>query len=586
MPMTRKLFFIHFILFLLLGLFLYLSDVLTIRSTFVHLFYAVVIFCVFFSLWSISILLKSKALHYLIVFLYYNYLFLVYVLFALGKENLGVPMTLKMIYPYFENFSMLSNLISYSKLILLLIGYVLIFGLVFYYWNISYKTIGDRKLPKVKLNSRAKGLGLLSTMLICYFLFSSNYLIEKFKGHQINEPYLTLIYFDEAFNRQKEKGEENLLAFEKYESPVGNKKNVILIICDALRPDFFQSEERLTPFIDSLLSTPEFIAHKNMYSTSAFSFNGISNILSSSRELYQNNFFIHDVLKKKGYDINFMLSGDMTNFWNLKGHIKTESVDSYSDGYENFKYGRSRNLNDDKTNILDRLNKLKPYDDVPSFFYFHMMSVHQVGHLDEKKERFKTGGIDLSSTDFDQQLLINDYKNRMIQLDEYIRILFSILKRKNYLDDYVLVITSDHGQSLGENGIYFHSKYLNYESIKIPFIINYSKAVDTNAITSQLDIAPTILDALDLKVPNTWKGKAISDSIPKTIYQTQGDYYSMIWKQQAKTYQLHFDKKSNIYNLFNISPESKNKHKDIIAQWNQKDLDSLKKLLISNFNLN
>ena len=110
--------------------------------------------------------------------------------------------------------------------------------------------------------------------------------------------------------------------------------------------------------------------------------------------------------------------------------------------------------------------------------------------------------------------------------------------------------------------------------------------MDTNAITSQLDIAPTILDALDLKVPNTWKGKAISDSIPKTIYQTQGDYYSMIWKQQAKTYQLHFDKKSNIYNLFNISPESKNKHKDIIAQWNQKDLDSLKKLLISNFNLN
>lgn len=584
--MKRKLFFTHFILFFLLGLFLYLSDALTIQSTVVHLFYAVVIFCAFFFVWSISTFLKSKALHYLIVFLYYNYLFLVYVLFALGKENLGVPMTLKMIYPYFENFSLLSNLISYSKLILLVIGYVLIFGLVFYFWNISYRTIIGKRLSKVKLNSKTKAFALFSMVLISYFLFSNSYLIKKFKEHQINEPYLTLIYFDEAFNRQKERGEENLLVSKNYQSPSGNKKNVILIICDALRPDFFQSEEHLTPFIDSLLSTREFIAHNNMYSTSAFSFNGISNTLSSSRELYQNNFFIHDVLKKEGYYNNFILSGDMTNFWNLKDHIKTESVDSYSDGYENFKYGRSQNLNDDKKNILDRLNELKPFDGVPTFFYFHMMSVHQVGYLDEKKKRFKVDGIDLSSTDFDQQLLVNDYKNRMIQLDEYIRILYKTLERKNYMDDYILVITSDHGQSLGENGIHFHSKYLNYESIKIPFIINHPKDVDTNAVASQLDIAPTILEALDLKVPNTWKGKAISDSISKTIFQAQGDYYSMIWKEQTKTYQLHFDKKSNIYNIYNISPESNNKYKDIISLWEQKKLDSLKNLLISNFGLN
>lgn len=509
-----------------------------------------------------------------------------YVLFELGKDNLGVPMTLKMIYPYLENYQLLWNLMSVSTLIFAVLGYILIIGLVFYIWNKAFKKVTKSPfsigvLPKIV---RLFGVSAIALVLLV-FVWKSSYFWGKFNVHKIAEPYLTLIYFDEAFNRQKDKGDENALEQKNYSSPKGNGKNVVLIIVDALRPDFFQAEEKLTPFVDSLLTKDDFVFHKNMFATASFSFNGISSILSSSKTLYDQNFFIHDVLKKQGYDINFILSGDMTNFWDLKGHMKTPSVDFYTDGYESFKYGRSESLNDDRKNILDQLEDLKPFQNTPTFFYFHMMSVHQVGDINEKYQRFKPSSIDLSASGFDSQLLMNDYKNRMIQRDDYIHQLYTTLKRKGYLENYVFVITADHGQSLGENGIYFHSKHINYESVKIPLIINSNYVSNTKTLASQLDIAPSILEALNLNIPKTWKGKSLSDTIPQTIFQTQGDKYAMIWQQDLKTYQLFYNRKTNEFNLFDFSMKVTSKSNDISNQWETKTLDSLQRVLKEAFQL-
>ena len=578
--MIRRIFIVHFLLFIILGALLYASDSLTFNSTLVHWVYAGSIFTIFMGLWWLIARFRIRLLHYLLLFGYYNYLFLIYILFELGKDNLGVPMTFKMIYPYVENYSLLSSLISTSTLVLAGVGYLLVFGIVFYFWNKAYRHV-SRSSSILFLRQKITLISIPVVVLLLIFAFNFSYFKEKFNDHKLNEPYLTLLFFDDAFERQKESGDENAAEFQKYTSPKGNGKNVVLIIADALRPDFFQSEEQLTPFIDSLLTKPNFVAHQNIYSTAAFSFNGISSILSSSNILFEKNFFLHDVLKKQGYDINFILSGDFTNFWNLRNHMATASVDYYTDGYESFKYGRSENLNDDEKNILNQLEELEAYKGVPTFFYFHMMSVHQVGDLKEKYNRFQPSSVDLSSSDIDPQLLVNDYKNRMMQLDDNIQKLYTILEKKGYLDDFVFIITGDHGQSLGENGYYFHSKYVNLESIKIPFIINSDKVSDVSKVSSQLDIAPSVLEALELKIPKTWKGTSLSDSIPRTAFQRQGDFYSMIWQEQPKTYQLHWNASKNEYDLFDISADSEDKYTSIITTLEPKKLDSLKQVLKS-----
>ncbi len=582
--MFKKLFLVHGILFVLLGLLLFSSDSLTQASTIVHILYAFSSFLVFMVFWRFTVYLKSKLLHVLFVFVYYNYLFLVYVLFEIGKDTLGVPMTLKMVYPYFANFSLLTNLISFITFVLVILGYLIFLCILMYLWNRLFKkAILRSSYSSFTRKRKAITLTVISVILILFFI-KKDVLVQKFNEHKINEPYLTLLFFDEAFNRQKEKGQQNIIEKDRYKVQNGNNKNVIIIIADALRPDFFQSDEKLTPFIDSLLNNGQFTAHNNMFATSAFSFNGISNTLSSSRELYEHNFFIHDVLKKQGYEVNMILSGDMSNFWNLRDHIKTESVDFYSDGYENFKYGSSDNLNDDRQNILQPLDSLKPHSK-PTFFYFHMMSVHQIGHLDDSFKKYEPSSVDLSSKSFNDEALINDYKNRMIQLDSYVRSIYHKLKSKGYLDEAVFVLTSDHGQSLGEGGIYFHSKHINYESIKVPFISNISETFDPEKVTSQVDISPSILSSLDLEIPKTWQGVSVSDSIPKTVFQTQGDEYSMIWKENDKTLQLFYDQKKNVFKLHDISKDSEDKLTSMDEKYNPVRLDSLQRVLFSKFNL-
>jgi glucan phosphoethanolaminetransferase (alkaline phosphatase superfamily) len=564
-----------------LGGLLCASDSLTFKSTIVHEVYAISIFTGFFIIWRIVARLGIKILHYLLLFGYYNYLFLTYALFEVGKENLGVPMTFKMIYPYFENFSLLKNLISTSTLILAVLGYAFIIGLVFYFWNKAYRSVRQRR--STQITSRTLVFTGIPVLLVAFvFIFKFEYFQQKFNGHKINEPYLTLLFFDEAFDRQKELGDENVLESQQYKSHTGNGKNVVLIIADALRPDFFQSEEQLSPFVDSLL-TADYVAHKNMYAIGSFSFNGISAILSSSKTLYEQNFFLHDVLKKQGYDINFILSGDMTNFWDLKGHITTKSVDFYTDGYESFKYGRSENLNDDQKNILDQLENLKPFNGTPTFFYFHMMSVHQIGDLKEKYKRFQPSSIDLSSSDFDPQLLVNDYKNRMLQLDDYIRKLYKTLEQKGYLEDFVFVITGDHGQSLGEDGIFFHSKFINPASVRIPLIINSKDTLDTDKVANQLNIAPTILSELDLIIPKTFEGIALSKQTPKTVFQNQGDFYAMVWEEKESIYQLFYDDSKKLYKLFDVTSSTGGDNEDILSQWEPPKIDSLKQVLKQHF---
>lgn len=583
--MLKKIFLFHSVLFVVLGFLLYLSDSLTFGGSFINIFYAISSFAIFILIWRATSILKSKWINGLVVLIYYHYLFLTYILFELGKETLGVPMTLKMVFPYFENFSLLLSLVSASAMIIAVLGYLLLFIFILIRWNKIFSKVVDQtyQFPSAKDSKTKLGFAFIGLMLVV-FLVKMDLFLQKFNEHKINEPYLTLLFFDDAFNRQKENGEQNILEMNKYFSEKGNNKNVVLIIVDALRPDFFMSEENLTPFIDSLLITKEFSIQKNMFATTAFSFNGISSTLSSSRELYENNFFLHDVLKKLGYEVNMILSGDMSNFWNLKDHIKTASVDRYSDGYENFKFGKSDNLNDDQQNILLQLDELKPHSK-PTFFYFHMMSVHQIGRLDDSFKRFQPSTVDLNSSDFNDESLENDYKNRMIQLDSYIRQVFDILKSKGYLDNAVFVITADHGQSLGEGGIYFHSKHINNESIRVPFISNIEKSFDDEKVTSQLDIAPTILEDVNLKIPSTWQGISITDSIPKTVFQNQGYEYAMIWKENQRVYQFFYNQKEKVTKLLNISKDSQDKIHSIHKNYDPQKLDSLQQVLFRKFDL-
>jgi arylsulfatase A-like enzyme len=83
-----------------------------------------------------------------------------------------------------------------------------------------------------------------------------------------------------------------------------------------------------------------------------------------------------------------------------------------------------------------------------------------------------------------------------------------LMKRLDYLglkDNTIVILTSDHGESLGEHNYYFeHGAVLYDDNIRIPLIIRLPKKDKvsisrTDALVSNMDIYPTVLDLLGIE---------------------------------------------------------------------------------------
>jgi arylsulfatase A-like enzyme len=77
----------------------------------------------------------------------------------------------------------------------------------------------------------------------------------------------------------------------------------------------------------------------------------------------------------------------------------------------------------------------------------------------------------------------------------------------------VVVITSDHGESLGEHGYYFdHGEDLFDPCLRIPLVVRVPGApagLRVRSLATTLDIAPTILDAVKVSYPPDLSGRSL-----------------------------------------------------------------------------
>src|SRR5690606_26507660 len=154
------------------------------------------------------------------------------------------------------------------------------------------------------------------------------------------------------------------------------KKNIIIVVIDALRSDhlsLFGYKRETSPFLDSLYATGNLKKIDLSFSVAAESFAGINAIARSKiwANLGYNNFTLQHLLKDQGYDLNFIISGDHTNYSGLKSSYgKDSEFNIYLDGAITSQYS---DPNDDRI-ILEGLEKVLPYNQTPAYFHFHLMS--------------------------------------------------------------------------------------------------------------------------------------------------------------------------------------------------------------------
>lgn len=98
------------------------------------------------------------------------------------------------------------------------------------------------------------------------------------------------------------------------------------------------------------------------------------------------------------------------------------------------------------------------------------------------------------------------YRAEVSYMDSEIGRLFDTLREHGLYDDALIVLVADHGEHLGERGIYTHSYRLDRELIDIPLLIKWpgqTQAAVVDGLTSQVDLYPTIARAVGLEVPQT-----------------------------------------------------------------------------------
>jgi glucan phosphoethanolaminetransferase (alkaline phosphatase superfamily) len=110
----------------------------------------------------------------------------------------------------------------------------------------------------------------------------------------------------------------------------------------------------------------------------------------------------------------------------------------------------------------------------------------------------------------------NSYDNSLRHVDAMIRQMIEALARQGVLEDSVVIVTSDHGESLGEHRTLFHGTTLYEEQVRVPLLIRVGDRLAPLAerlspraghLAGQIDLIPTIYDLLtDGPLPAIFEG--------------------------------------------------------------------------------
>jgi arylsulfatase A-like enzyme len=134
---------------------------------------------------------------------------------------------------------------------------------------------------------------------------------------------------------------------------------------------------------------------------------------------------------------------------------------------------------------------------------------------DERAAPIEVGGTPRRMVEADWRYIEARYDNAVREADEGVGALIAELERRGLLDDTLIVVTADHGETLRErDGCWFtHDPYLTNETLNVPLVIAGPGVLGVGRVRSDVasgvDVLPTLLDACDVDAPATLQGRSL-----------------------------------------------------------------------------
>lgn len=390
---------------------------------------------------------------------------------------------------------------------------------------------------------------------------SNNKALKRFNVNEKQENKVKLLNPDNTKitnNEPKDKIKKNITKKKK-------KKNILLITIDALTPfhmGLYGYKRKTTPNLtkfakQALLFNKAFTQGPNTRPAvaSLITSKYVTEIYWTDKKrfipLKQENLTFAEILKAEGYNTY----GVLTHSYFLKRF-------GYNQGFEHwdtslistdpkiaFGQETAHKLYDKFRNIVKVMKK-----DEPNFIWLHFFDPHDNYVLRKEAKIYGNKTVDI-------------YDNEINYTDLYLGKLFKFLKEKKLMDDFIIIITADHGEAFGSHGYVKHGRSVYNDQMWVPLIIKFPK-VKPQIIeheVAHIDIIPTVLDYLKInKYNDKLSGSSILEKIKNNNFPP---IYTLLFKKGKnkysiayKGYKLNYFENQDIKKLFDLRNDMNEMH--------------------------
>jgi arylsulfatase A-like enzyme len=130
-----------------------------------------------------------------------------------------------------------------------------------------------------------------------------------------------------------------------------------------------------------------------------------------------------------------------------------------------------------------------------------------VGRYDQLFEELATNRGQMSPKEL--RNFVSRYDGGIAYMDAQIADLIARLKQLHLYDNTLIIITSDHGEALGERNLLGHGISADQDQVNVPLIVKYPGQGQKQVVESRVghtDILPTILEVTGVALPKFMQG--------------------------------------------------------------------------------
>ncbi len=320
--------------------------------------------------------------------------------------------------------------------------------------------------------------------------------------------------------------------------------NIVLVIVDALRPDHlgcYGYHRETSPFLDRLAASG--VLFEDASSQATWTLPSVLGLLTSSYRFVRGSRAGSSTgaAAEDGDAACYLPPAAMEG--SLQGELRRAGYTSlacvgggflnpalgWDSGFDWYWSPDHEPMLPDQVGVLKR--RLSEAPDTPFFLLFHTYEVHNyflasahcVEHFDQGylgpltdprrlAEADLYGSPDDLSPD-DMQYIIDLYDGETRHTDRYLRFFFQWLLGQPWGENTVVVVTADHGESLGAHGAMSHGGVPYQDVVRVPLILRLPDGRWAGSRIDKpvalVDLAPTLLELAGAEVPKAFVGRSL-----------------------------------------------------------------------------